>query len=123
MTSEDEFQAMLDANPDDWQTRLIFADWLEDRADVRADGYRALGHLRRVPVAGKNMNDKATFWCYTNGSYVGAALHPQIMPDDWRALIGDACLTRREMEDEAARVFAMLPAHRRCLYLNLPVPA
>lgn len=30
MTTEDEFQAQLDANPADWQTRLILADWLDD---------------------------------------------------------------------------------------------
>ena len=33
MTTEDDFQRALDANPDDWQTRLVFADWLEDRGD------------------------------------------------------------------------------------------
>ena len=43
MTTEDDFQAALDANPNDWQTRLVFADWLDERGDVRASGYRALG--------------------------------------------------------------------------------
>lgn len=31
MTTEDDFQAALDANPSDWQTRLVFADWLDER--------------------------------------------------------------------------------------------
>jgi uncharacterized protein (TIGR02996 family) len=51
MTTEDDFQKALDADPADWQTRLVLADFLEERADVRADGYRALGVLRRVPTS------------------------------------------------------------------------
>jgi uncharacterized protein (TIGR02996 family) len=51
MTTEEDFQAALDADPDDWQTRLVFADWLQDRGDERAEGYRALGVLRRVPTS------------------------------------------------------------------------
>ena len=51
MTTEDHFQAALDENPSDWQTRLVLADWLQDRDDPRADGYRVLGRLRRWPLA------------------------------------------------------------------------
>ena len=51
MTTEEDFQKALDANPDDWQTRLVFADWLQDRDDPRADGYRALAVLRVAPYA------------------------------------------------------------------------
>ena len=50
MTSEDDFQAALDTSPDDWQTRLVFADWLQERGDPRAEGYRALAVHRRIPV-------------------------------------------------------------------------
>jgi uncharacterized protein (TIGR02996 family) len=32
VTTEDDFQAKLDADPSDWQTRLVFADWLEENA-------------------------------------------------------------------------------------------
>lgn len=49
MTTEDEFQALLDANPQDYHTRLVFADWLQERSDPRAEGYRALGRLELVP--------------------------------------------------------------------------
>lgn len=49
MTSEDDFQATLDANPEDWQTRLVFADWLQEQGDPRAEGYRALGACRVWP--------------------------------------------------------------------------
>ena len=53
MTTEDDFQAALDTNPGDWQTRLVFADWLQERDDPRAEGYRALGLLRRAPARGR----------------------------------------------------------------------
>ena len=59
MTTEDDFHRALDANPDDWQTRLVFADWLDDRGDPRAEGYRALGHLRLCPFV------DATFYWWT----------------------------------------------------------
>ncbi len=32
MTSEADLQKLLDADPTDWQTRLILADWLEEHA-------------------------------------------------------------------------------------------
>jgi uncharacterized protein (TIGR02996 family) len=43
VTTEDDFQKALDKRPDDWQTRLVFADFLEERGDPRAAGYRILG--------------------------------------------------------------------------------
>src|SRR5204863_136709 len=49
VTTEDDFQNALDADPADWQTRLVFADWLQERGDVRAEGYRALGRTRFYP--------------------------------------------------------------------------
>lgn len=50
MTTEEGFQLALDANPHDWQTRLVFADWLQDRDDPRAEAYRALGRLCVHPI-------------------------------------------------------------------------
>ena len=49
MTTEDDFRAALAARPDDHQTRLVFADWLDERGDRRAAGYRAMGTLRVRP--------------------------------------------------------------------------
>lgn len=48
MTHPDEaaFQAALDVDNLDHFTRLVFADWLEERGDIRAEGYRALGTLK-----------------------------------------------------------------------------
>jgi uncharacterized protein (TIGR02996 family) len=41
VTSEDDLPPALGADPDDRQTRLVFADWLEDRGDERGPGYRS----------------------------------------------------------------------------------
>jgi uncharacterized protein (TIGR02996 family) len=46
MDTEDEFQAAMDERPTDNHLRLIFADWLQEREDPRAEGYRVLGSLR-----------------------------------------------------------------------------
>ena len=46
---EDAFQTALDTNPADFAVRLIFADWLEDRGDWRAAGYRWMGVHRKWP--------------------------------------------------------------------------
>jgi uncharacterized protein (TIGR02996 family) len=47
---EAAFQAALDANPDDHVTRIVFADWLQDHDDPRAEGYRELGRRGMRPV-------------------------------------------------------------------------
>lgn len=46
----------VQANPRDWPTRLVYADWLEERGDVRAEFLRnhyqlATPSARRVPSA------------------------------------------------------------------------
>lgn len=118
MTTEEDFQKALDACPDDWQTRLVFADWLQERGDVRAEGYRALGVGRFRPDPDSN---KTTF-NYHNPCTADATTPPScILPEDWwRAIIGDEDFlywtddaTRREAEDAAALAFARLPEHRR----------
>jgi uncharacterized protein (TIGR02996 family) len=136
MTTEDDFQAALDANPADWQTRLVFADWLDERSDVRAEGYRALGQLRKCPsrrVGEKDprlgekewfigSEDALNFGPRRDERYVRAQF-----PPDWWSLVEcgepwghgagpDAWLffaTRRETEDAAALAFAELPPERR----------
>ena len=136
MTTEDDFQAALDAHPDDWQTRLVFADWLEERGDPRADGYRALALNRYVlcdrysgpPLeflphqASRIFLDKgedSTGWEYT-------------FPPDWfnvlppgirEAWSSSGCVmygTRRGAEDAAALAFTKLPAARRAELLTCP---
>ncbi|MBM3978841.1 MAG: TIGR02996 domain-containing protein [Planctomycetes bacterium] len=124
MTTEDDFQAKLDANPKDWQTRLVFADWLQDHGDPRAEGYRALGVRRHVPSHGTRDKPPGELWWWTWYTSAGKAA----LPKDWFDLIegldpqddafkpratGSNVNTRREVEDAAARAFALLPEDRR----------
>ena len=45
--NRDTFEALLDINPADWTTRLIYADWLEEQGDA------AGARLQRWMVANK----------------------------------------------------------------------
>jgi uncharacterized protein (TIGR02996 family) len=66
MTSEEDFQRALNRNPSDHLTRLVFADYLDELGDPRADGYRALGLLQLSPYI------RITGRClcfYGNGGY------------------------------------------------------
>ena len=134
MTTEDDFQAALDAHPEDWQTRLVFADWLQERGDPRADGYRALGVLRLCPFG---LHD---FWWWTtidskHCPKEGVKGNGCTLPDDWFALVDlapangmfkpvgngiDFKNTRREIEDAAALAFGKLPARRQTQFLKSP---
>lgn len=49
MVDEVTFQAALDAEPDNFALRLVFADWLEERGDPRAVGYRWMGQSEKFP--------------------------------------------------------------------------
>ena len=125
MTTEDDFQSALDANPDDWQTRLVFADWLDERADERAEGYRALGRLRLRPMRMGNRN----WWSARDDGPPDY----NTLPRDWfKKLAGhdhtpqrwrwpwefdESRNNRREVEDAAALAFARLPTRRRATLL------
>jgi uncharacterized protein (TIGR02996 family) len=138
MTTEADFQAALDANPNDWQTRLVFADWLDEHGDPRAAGYRALGALRRTPFPWRNPPDAdgVLRWLYHNGTgtYNGRPIpDDHRLPADWIGAIskdgrtqplimcydvGDGTpLPRSAMEDAAARAFLKLPDKRRATLL------
>jgi uncharacterized protein (TIGR02996 family) len=153
MTTEDDFQAALDANPDDWQARLVFADWLQERGDPRAEGYRALGALRRAPYPERVRDPGPDRWGYHGGAgrvlwdaARGVRLPDPVPAPAWAALPAhwlkalqrlqrgrnaDAgnrwwsgqALSRRAAEDAAALAFARLPAKRRAELLRGPLPA
>lgn len=128
MNSEADFQRMLDANPEDWQTRLVLADWLQDRGDPRADGYRALGALRRYP---ERVNTLERGWVWRISPYNRMAVvmdefrAEHSVPTDWfdHALQhgGDSRRVyswlqrkgRAALENELAASFALLPEERR----------
>lgn len=135
MTTEDDFQAALDAHPDDFQTRLVFADWLQERDDPRAEGYRALGKPGCYPncytLKGTSTRHKpaaAAWWAYWTDPHPRFPALPHHegdwLPFDWFRLIPKLpeevsvnChlirATRRELDDVVALAFALLPAERR----------
>jgi uncharacterized protein (TIGR02996 family) len=126
VTTEDDFQAALDARPEDWQTRLVFADWLGERGDPRAEGYRALGTLRFCPF----VDPKLSWWttypaaCCPRSGVRGNGCS---LPVDWFDLVDlspnsnrfkplnqkGRTATRREVENAAAVAFGNLPEDRR----------
>lgn len=116
MTTEDDFQNALDAQPDDWQTRLVFADWLQERGDPRAEGYRALGVNRCFPLY-----TSAEQYRWIPGHMRGT-VGDCWLPWDWTEQIPDSNHrdSRREAEDAAALAFAQLPPERRAELLAAP---
>jgi uncharacterized protein (TIGR02996 family) len=137
MIDEGAFHAAIDAAPEDAAPRLVFADWLEELGDERAEGYRAMGRLGRVPLA-PNYNSEHTIyhrWAWVDdcnvwgrsGAFGDGDILPHALPVDWIGRVencpmyGDTNLsagwrewpTRRETEDAAARAFARLPEDRR----------
>lgn len=127
MTTEDDFQLALDANPDDWQTRLVFADWLQERGDERAEGYRALGVMRMYPVMEPHKN-KHRRWQWSRWATSVPALNHNYLGEKWNnatLMIGLnriqgvlTFLTRRLAEDAAARGFNLLSAKDRAKLLT-----
>lgn len=117
MTTEDDFQAAIDAHPEDWQTRLVFADWLDEHGDPRAAGYRALARGGFRPIA-------YAPYCAWWREGIGQKRRHDDLPNDWFTLLATASenfkkyRTRREADDSAALAFAKLPAKRRAKLLQ-----
>lgn len=124
MTTEDDFQAALEAEPRDWHLRLVFADWLDEHNDPRAEGFRAMGVRRVAPT----FWTKSGPWVWLNEHYHrgyrdrAEELRPSVLPDDWYNLLPplrtpDRCATERrtlrEALDDAALAFAQLPPARK----------
>ncbi len=101
MTTEDDFQAALDANPNDYQTRLVFSDWLQERDDPRWEGYKAMGLWRLRP----EWWHYAKHW-YWFCHYAGTPYSGHISWWWHNRLVNHKYETRREAEDAAARAFA-----------------
>jgi uncharacterized protein (TIGR02996 family) len=144
VTTEDDFQAMLSANPDDHATRLILADFLDDHGDPRGPGYRGLALQRRLPVEpGRPSQFIHPGYCNAVGArrVVGGDARVEaaaaVLPKDWFAAtkkqlgaadpLQDAYWacgdTRRDAEDAAAAAFAALAPARRAKLLGLPPAA
>src|SRR5262245_36659616 len=136
MITEEEFQAALDANPDDHVTRLLFADWLDEQEDERATGYRALGLLRRWPMIGVNIRqawfrEQPNFNRERSEFDLDTTSHRDL-PRDWFQLVALESVgplkpiidskkdcSRRNVENEVALAFARLPAERQAELLAI----
>jgi uncharacterized protein (TIGR02996 family) len=141
MTTEDDFQKALNRRWNDWQTHLVFADWLEEQGDPRAEGYRALGVLRRVPnrrpgsyfrfLWSSDLKDRVDWtdryvlpadW-YRHLTENDLVYFPDDEPDrtlyrSTRKYALEARESRRSAEDKAALAFTELPAERRAELLS-----
>jgi uncharacterized protein (TIGR02996 family) len=132
LTTEDDFQQKLDEHPNDWQTRLVFADWLEEHGDPRAEGYRALGACRYVLCdyyPGKRPqylpHQRSSIFCEEGG--IGKDCDYRLPSDWYKKLLRrgykstDTCIpfeNRRAAEDAAALAFTKLSAKRRAELLK-----
>ena len=121
MTTEDDFQAKLDANSEDWQTLLVLADWLQERGDPRADGYRALAACDKVPRCPSGA--PAQWYDESQCEPIRDGAPQSDLPQDWfghlRKYWKDSpkylrwYTTRRDARDAAALAFAKLPPERQ----------
>lgn len=139
MTTEEDFQAALDKNPSDWQTRLVFADWLQERGDPRAEGYRVLGRwMCAFPEETTRIKEKGSLVWPTELEYPLLSS----IPLDWFAVMrGDGISkegplrnhgslahraralyykSRRDLENAAAAAFTLLTSGRRGVLLAGP---
>jgi uncharacterized protein (TIGR02996 family) len=128
VTTEDDFQKELDACPSNHTLRLILADFLQERDDPRADGYRALGERQRVPRSPRERDEPSLWswvkeeniWAWTGAFFGEGSLKPHALPDAWIAATRTSpdfdfwtnhgagwrqWPTRRECEDAAALAF------------------
>jgi uncharacterized protein (TIGR02996 family) len=121
MTTEDDFQRALDVDTTDWQTRLVFADWLAERGDPRAEGYRALGTLRWTPW--RTIGFRWRWWDlghFLSMRSIAREPYHGDLPGDWFGLVEGELVshhkafdTRALAEDAAALAFGFLPMRRR----------
>lgn len=118
MTTEDDFQRALDANPEDWQTRLVFADWLQERDDPRAEGYRAMGRNRLAPM----LYHYGKFWHWME-TITGRSSGALLKSWWYSELAFTHAKLRRDLEDAAAFAFSRLPEARRREILESSAPA
>lgn len=125
--TEKEFQDHLDAHPDDYFSKGVFADWLEEQGDERAGGYRAMMACGLHGSNGLDADDYEnhdaslpTCW-FSELSELPKQF--KMVPQDWFVLLDNPSTNsknytndysnRREAEDALARAFVKLPEDRR----------
>lgn len=137
--------AVLDKSPADHSARLVFADWLDDRDDPRAEGYRAIARHGLVLCDRYTRPDKVEYlpdrgsrvFCAVESPAVSDTLPADeyTIPEDWyketvavalelkqpRKEESGGCVlfaNRTEAENVVALAFARLPAERRAELLS-----
>lgn len=120
MVTEDAFQAALDAEPDNQALRLVFADWLEERGDPRAAGYRWLGERGLYPYDWSqdlDVHGYTSFDWYVEGGEANWDVPAHctlsrewldLFPQPHTLLHWAAFDNRREAEEAVCRVLAKL---------------
>lgn len=122
MSDEDAFHARLDADPKDTPGRLVFADWLDERGDPRAAGYRALGDLGIAP----RWNEIFPDWSYACDWHGRLASGVHYLPERWSTVLEDKHVhkSRRRLEDAAALAWLRLARDEQAAILAAtPTPA
>lgn len=83
MTTLDDFKRMLNEHPENTDTLLVLADWLSDHGDPLADGFHALGVLRRYPWRFNGTDSKCWGWIHPNWAKFGTQSQYNTLPDHW----------------------------------------
>jgi len=123
MTDEDAFHAALDANPADSTLRLIFADWLEERDDPRAAGYRAMGERGSRPQFYVEESFPWSWWWATRDRDCHDLTEDwfievrEMDPENTSQFVKDF-LSRRAAEDAAALAFSRLSPEQQAAILQ-----
>lgn len=150
LTTESDFQAALDAEPDNHLLRLIFADWLQERDDPRAAGYRALGVVGATPSRAGTFSPESdgAYYCFVRKSSAEKLMGIWRLQDEWirGAVLDDLwCEEIYKLDparhlnysagwigygrsvsdalDLGARAFTRLPAQHRAELLGTLTPA
>ena len=83
MTDHSEFESHLDAHPDDWEYRLVYADWLEEHGDAFCETQRwMVANKQRAYKTGESKSYVWT-WCENYparpwSGHVRSALRPGV---------------------------------------------
>lgn len=115
ITSEElAFIAALDAEPENHWLRCVYADWLDDRGDPRAAGYRAMGRLGRSAAVFVKGYGHYIGWLWLCGGEFGWD-NPRCLPEEWCLIIVNGRTirftnfpSRAAAEDAAAIAWAKL---------------
>ena len=72
MSHRDQFEAALDANPADWTTRRVYADWLEENGDGDlANAQRWMAEVKVCPTITYYTFDGKIVWFVSPGGDFG----------------------------------------------------